>query len=327
MHVLYLTSEWPTKEHYWAAPFIVRQVKYLKKAGIEVDVFPYRGRKQIGRYMEIYKKIRRRIEHGNYDLIHGQFGQSGLFVCGQKKIPYVITFQGSDLQGLYTKWGIYHPVSIPFRLAMQYVAFRAAEVVVVSRHMKHFLWRKDVHVIPGGVDLETFRPLEKSAARESLKLDSECRLIIFVGGRRNSVKRFQLADAAVRAVQKKLEVDFRVLENVEPEAIPVFMNAADVLLLTSKHEGSPNVIKEAMACNLPIVTLDVGDVRERLRNVDNSIVVDSEKPEIIAENLIKILLKGQRSNGWEAAQELNEELLAKKQIEVYKKALSGNQPG
>jgi glycosyltransferase involved in cell wall biosynthesis len=99
------------------------------------------------------------------------------------------------------------------------------------------------------------------------------------------------------------------------------MNAADALLLTSKHEGSPNTVKEALACNLPIVTTDVGDVRERLARVRGCAIVPSEDPAALARHLTEVLRQNQRTNGWDVVQELSEAHLVQRQIKVYQSAI------
>jgi glycosyltransferase involved in cell wall biosynthesis len=321
MRVLLVTSEWPTEDRPWAVPFIVRQVAFLRQAGLEVDVFPFKGRRNPLRYLGIYRRLRRQLRRGGYDVVHAHFGHSGLLAGVPKRLPLVVTFQGTDLHGIYTAAGRYHPLSYPLRLMMQLVAHLADEVVVVSEHMARFLWRRDYHVIPGGLDLSLFHPLPRDEARGRVDLPLDERLVLFVGGRDNAVKRYDLAERVVAALDPALGARLLVLNGVVPDRVPLYLNAADALLVTSKHEGSPNVVKEAMACNLPIVSVDVGDVRERLRDVTGCAVVASDEPPVIARSLARVLRRGERTNGWEVAQQLSEPRLVERQIAVYKCAI------
>ncbi|MCZ7545727.1 MAG: glycosyltransferase [Anaerolineae bacterium] len=180
MRVLYITAEWPSEDYPTAGAFIVRNVKYLRRAGLEIDVYPFRGRRQISRYVNIYRKLHARIRAQHYDLIHAQFGHSGFLVTLPKPLPLVVTFQGSELAGLYTSKGRNEWISPFLRLAMQFVAYRADEVILVSEHMAQYLGRKNYHVIPGGLDLEVFRPMERQEARKALGIPIDEKVVIFV---------------------------------------------------------------------------------------------------------------------------------------------------
>lgn len=324
LRVLYVTSEWPTDEHFWAAPFIVRQVGFLREAGVDVDVFPYRGHRDPLNYLRIYRRLHGQLRRERYDVVHAQFGHSGFLAILPKRAPLVVTFQGSELLGIYQGDGHYHFISRPLRLVMQFVAYRADEVILVADHMRRFLWRKDYHVIPGGLDLNLFKPIPQTVARRELELPEEERLVLFVGSPSDPVKRHRLAQAVVDTLGPDLNARLLVVTGVPPAKVPIYMNAADALLVTSNHEGSPNVVKEAMACNLPIVSVEVGDVRERLADVDGCAVVASDDPEVIARSLRRILRNNAPSNGREAAQRLSEEKMVQRQINVYRSAMQRN---
>ena len=101
------------------------------------------------------------------------------------------------------------------------------------------------------------------------------------------------------------------------------MNAANVLVLTSTHEGSPNVVKEALACNLPIVSTDVGDVRERVAGLDNCVVCEDDRPETVAAALEQALDSGEFVNGRDAVLDCDETLLTQHVIRIYQNTLAG----
>src|SRR4051812_3149449 len=100
------------------------------------------------------------------------------------------------------------------------------------------------------------------------------------------------------------------------------MNAADCLILTSMIEGSPNVVKEALACDLPVVSVPVGDVHERLRGVEGCEVTADDRPETIAAALERVLRRGGRVEGRAAVRQLDERILTQRVIEVYRSVLA-----
>jgi glycosyltransferase involved in cell wall biosynthesis len=117
-------------------------------------------------------------------------------------------------------------------------------------------------------------------------------------------------------------LELLVVENEPPDKMPLYMNAADVLLLTSSREGSPNVVKEALACNLPVVAVDVGDVRERLGQVDGCIVTADDHPQTIAAALQKVIQLGERVAGRDAVRHLDIRTTTRQIINVYHQALN-----
>ena len=114
---------------------------------------------------------------------------------------------------------------------------------------------------------------------------------------------------------------FRVVHGEAHAELISFYNAADVLLLTSFHEGSNNSLKEAMACNLPIVSVDVGDSKERIREVDNCYVIRDYDPQNIANAVHQVILSERRSNGRDFISDFSLKETARKVIKVYNEAL------
>ena len=104
------------------------------------------------------------------------------------------------------------------------------------------------------------------------------------------------------------------------------MSAADALVLTSMHEGSPNVVKEALACNLPVVAVDVGDVRHRIGAVAGCVLCADDRPETVAAGLVAVLQRGRHIAGRETVLDLDERITAEKTIAVYRQAINGRRP-
>jgi glycosyltransferase involved in cell wall biosynthesis len=111
---------------------------------------------------------------------------------------------------------------------------------------------------------------------------------------------------------------------VPHDRMPYLMNAADALIFTSLQEGSPNAVKEALACNLPVVSVPVGDVAERLRGVSNCELVQEDDPDALATALERVLQRGGRSDGRTAVANLDERVIAQRVINVYTRAVRGH---
>lgn len=290
-------------------------------AGLQVDVFSFRGGKNPLRYLRAWYQVRRCLRRNAYDLVHAHFGQSGILAF-PKRIPLVVTFHGSDLEGIIGSKGQYTFAGHVLRSLSKVVASLADEVIVVSASLaKHLPKRRSYHVIPGGVDLDLFKPLSKEEARDALKLPQERSLVLFVGRIHHPEaprKRYDLARQAVGHLSSQYDLDLVVTKDIPHDIMPLYMNACDVLLLTSLHEGSPTVVKEALACNLPVVSVAVGDVRERIGGIPGCIVCNDDLSETIAAGLAKVLSRNILFNSRNVAEkELDERILAKKVIDVY----------
>lgn len=318
MRILMITSEWPTPERPNAVPFVVRQVDFLRRAGLEVDVFHFRGGKNLFRYMQAWFRVRSTLAQTSYDLIHAQFGQSGLLALFPKRLPLVVTFRGDDLEGIVGDDRKYMLAGKILRQVSQFVAKRADAVILVSAHFSKYLSRKDVTVLPSGLDLTLFRTMPREEARQRLGLPANQTLVLFAGNPAEARKRFTLAQAVVNNIPGAQLV---VAWNVPHAQIPLFMNACDAMIFTSMHEGSPNVVKEALACNLPVVSVEVGDVRRWLSEVDGCIVCKDDQPGTLTCALREVLQRHARVDGRPAILEIEELRLTQKVIQIYEKLL------
>ena len=316
MRVLMVTSEWPTPAQPDAVPFVVQQVEFLRRAGVDLDVFHFRGLGNPVNYLRSWLAIRRKLSANCYDLIHAQWGQSGLLAL-PKKLPLVVTFRGSDLQGIVAKSGRYTLSGKVLQALSRIVAKFADEVIVVSRRLASHIPGVACHVIPSGVDLNLFRPIPRREARERLGLSQNVKIILFAASPDRPEKRFELAREAVSLLGLNGGVELVFAKGVPRELMPNYLNSCDLLLLTSLHEGSPNVIKEALACNTPVVTVDVGDARERLGSVEGCIVCDDDRPFTIAAALASVLAREERINGAQAVAALDERIVGLQLISIY----------
>ena len=323
IRVLMVTSEWPEPGVNVTSHFIKRQADFLAAAGIAVTVFPFKGRKNPFNYLKNWVRLQAKLRRERYDLVHAQFGQSGLLAL-PKRLPLVVTFRGSDLLGTVSdKTRRHRKISALHQFLSRLVASHADAVIVVAEHMKRHLPASiDAHVIPSGLDLQLFKPTETPVARDQLGLPAEDKLILFVGRTNHGRKRGWLAEQALEILNKSMPATLIVAWRVPNTDIPLYMSACDVLVFTSMQEGSPNVVKEALACNIPIVSVPVGDVETRLAGVENCELCDDDDPKTIAAALNRVLNKGRRTNGRETVLALDENKTTEQVIKLYESVLT-----
>ena len=317
MRILVITSEWPTPEHPEWVPFLVQRVHFLREAGMEVSVFSFRGRRNPVNYGRAWFRLRRSHLVAEYDVLDAQFGQSGLLALPTSK-PFVVTFHGSDLQGFVGQNGRPTRAGWLLQRVSRFIATRATKVILVSPHLAQYLPAKmPFEVIPCGLDMSLFRPLSQSQTRQQLGLPQDKKLVLFAANPANPIKRYALAKQAVRLLPASLKAHLVTISKIPHQQMPLYLNACDVLLLTSQHEGSPTIVKEALACNLPIVSTDVGDVRQRIGHIPGCVVCSEASPQMLASALTAVLRGEERIAGRSAVQELDETKLVQKLIGIY----------
>ena len=231
-----------------AGQIVLSQGGSLKEAGIAVD-YLLAGPGPAG-YISAITRIRKAWKTGEYQLVHAHYSLSAFAASLAGRFPLVISLMGSDvfMSGL---------VRMVIRILYRY---RWDATIVKSQQMKDMLQLEKAEVVPNGVDIGLFRPVSRKEAREYIGLPLSVKLVLFGSSADRREKNAELARRAV-AVLNDPDIELRYLSGIPHNEVPHYLNAADVLLLTSKWEGSPNVIKEAMACNCPVVSTDVGDVR------------------------------------------------------------------
>ncbi len=245
--------------------FIQEQKEGLEKSGFQVDYFLIRG-KGIAGYLQNYKALLTTINRKNYDLVHAHFGLSGLFANLQRKVPVVTTFHGCDLNKKSN------------RIFSKLAARLSKKSIVVSNDMATYLpGAVSKEVIPCGVDMSLFTPAGKEQARQALSnlgkktFNERIHYVLFSSSFDRDVKNPQLAFDAMALLGKSYELI--ELKNLNRKEVVLMMNAADAVLMTSRTEGSPQFIKEAMACNRPVVTTPVGDVAEIIGDTKGCFIV------------------------------------------------------
>ena len=196
--------------------------------------------------------------------------------------------------------------------------FRWQATIVKSGRMKKSISLNKAIVIPNGVDFELFKPVEKNIAKMKVGFNDKRLHIVFIANPERSEKNYPLAKKAVELIDDSIELN--IVSNVDHDVIPYYINAADILLLTSLREGSPNVIKEAMACNCTIVSTDVGDVKEVIGNTEGCYIC-SYDPEDVAKKIRKALDFGKKTDGREKIKYLDEKMIAQNITDIYSNIL------
>jgi glycosyltransferase involved in cell wall biosynthesis len=293
-------------------PLLQQQIPELERQGVESTVLSVPGKwspgaqRSVGNYVSMYAKtLRHTLKRGEYDVIHANYGLlAPIAVAQPTSLPVVASVWGTDLYGKFG-WAVRR--SAPFCDA----------VVVMSERMREDIGG-DAVVIPHGVDFEKFQPRPQGEAQAQLGWDPDAHHVLFPYPPRRTVKDHPRAKRLISVVDERMEkpVYLQVVQGIRHESISTYLNAADMLLLTSKHEGMPNSVKEALACNLPVVSTDVGDVARYLADVTPSAVHDDD--ESLVEATVEILSAGERSNGRAQVEDIRLERTVERLKGVYR---------
>lgn len=284
--------------------FIPDQEEALKRQGVVIDYFLVKG-KGVGGYLKNLNALKKKIRAFRADVIHAHYGLSGLLSSLQRTIPVVVTFHGSDIN------------QKKVRFFSKMCSAIASKSIFVSPDLAKKLNETDPIIIPCGVDLSVFDVFDRSAMREHFKMKNK-KYILFSSHFTNAVKNYTLAEQAIKLLEDN-DVELIELKGYNRDEVAKLMNAVDACLLTSISEGSPQFVKEAMSCNCPVVSTDVGDVRELFGELPGYYLVEST-PHDVAKGLKDAITFG-RTKGRERMRDYSNELVAERVIAVYKSAL------
>jgi glycosyltransferase involved in cell wall biosynthesis len=324
MRILAITNMYPSAEFPGRGVFVREQIKGLCAVDLEVRVlFVDRRREGPLAYYRMRNKIARAAAEFDPDVIHVMYGgvMADQILRRHHVRPVVVTFRGSDLLGenlsgwvrkLISRYGVH---------CSRRAAKAADGVVVVARHLIPALNgavpADKVRVIPSGIDLDRFKPMDPLACKQKLGWNPRAFHVLFASSCGDPVKRPWLAQAAVGQMSRPdAPAEFHYITGLPTEEVPLWLNAGDALLLTSLHEGSPNVVKEALACGLPVVSVDVGDVAERIEGLEGCYLARSE-PADLAEKLCLVRQRAQRLDCGTRLQELSILSVAQKLKQCY----------
>ena len=289
--------------------FVCEQGEGLRKLGVEVEYFAVIGKGIIG-YLSNYKHLQVAIEESKPDLIHAHFGLCGALCVMQSKVPVVITCHNGETLSWYG--------NIITSLAIQ----RAVHTICVAQHIhdKLYLKPKKYTIKPCGIEISEV--MDKTIAQQKMNLPKDKINILFGGSFSNLRKNVALANAALEILHRD-DINLIEMKGFNREQVTLLYNGCDMLLLPTKSEGSPQVLKEAMAYNCPVVATDVADIASLLDGVSNSYVTSFD-PQDVAEKIALALECGQRTNGRERIEKLKLEnsQVAKTIYSIYQQVLS-----
>lgn len=321
MNVLFVCSG---NSKFGISPFIKSQGDSLVKKGVKVEYFTIKGKGLFG-YLKNIKPLREHLRSGKFDIVHAHYGLCAIVSCMAKaKEKLVVSFMGDDLIGENKFDGSYTFQGKMFSIINRWILPRWVDIIIVkSTAMKLLLRTKKVNVIPNGVNLQVFSPLKINNYKDKQKSEVRRRKVIFVANPERPEKNYALANKSIELLGSDIKLE--VLHNINQKELSYCYNSADLLLLTSYHEGSPNVIKEAMACNCPIVSTDVGDVKEIIGDTEGCYITSFE-PVDVAEKIKEALafsISNGRTNGREKLIKigLDINLVAERILNIYKKLI------
>lgn len=265
------------------AAFIKEQVDALNREGIITSYFLIHGKGAFG-YLKNLIRLRKKLHDFKPDIVHAHYGLSGLLSNLQRRVPVITTYHGSDINEKRLR--AISLFSILLSKHNIFVSNKLAELVGATGKFS---------VVPCGVDQETFKSLDRQLCRTKLGLNLTKKIVLFSQGFDVEVKNYPLAKSAIDLIP---DAELIELKGYTREEVCLIMNACDVGLMTSFSEGSPQFIKEAMCCNVPLVSTDVGDVREIFGDTDGCYITAFEA-KIVAEKIMLALRFGGKTNGRE----------------------------
>jgi glycosyltransferase involved in cell wall biosynthesis len=301
MKVLFVSR---AKQNGQPSPVVGAQAASLGKH-VDLSVFVVEG-KGWKAYWQGIGKLRRHLREHKTDLVHAHYAWVGMVASMATRRPVVVSLMGSDIEDY----------RIGRMLIRMFTRFCWKAVIVKSQRSKDRIGLKNAQVIPNGVDLEMFRPFPREEARKELGFKIETKYALFLADPSRPEKNYALAETACRIAGRSQPVELMALHDIPHEKIALYLSAADVLLLTSHFEGSPNAVKEAMACNCPVVSVDVGDVKDILQEADNCYIAD-HNPQDLAKYIGKVLKKNRRSDGRRFIGSYDDGVITKNLINLY----------
>ena len=290
------------------APFVQEQADALQKAGCEIAYFGIRGKGVLG-YLKQLPELKKKIKDFKPDVVHAHYGLSGLLANLQRKVPVVTTYHGSDINNAGSR-----------RFSKIAMALSAYNVFVSQKTLDLVKPKRNYVLLPCGVNLEDCPIVDKLEARRQMNLDVQKKYVLFAGAFDNAVKNAPLAQQAVALLP---DVELLELKGYTRQQVALLMQAVDCFLMTSHNEGSPQVIKEAMACGCPIVSVDVGDVKERLDGLEHCWVTGERTPKALSVLLGKAITCDNRTAGRQKIIDdgLDNSLVAGKLVAAYCKVM------
>lgn len=311
MKILFVCSAKPDMS---VAPFIKSQADSLVSEGLLIDYFKVKGR-GLRSYIRSIPLLRKKVKENNYNIVHAHYALCGwVALLAFTGLPLIVSYMGSDVYGSVNSKGK-RTLFLNIMLAKLLQPF-VNRIIVKSKNLESYVYmKKKCVLIPNGVNFSKFKPLDKAECRERLGLAADKKIVLFLGNPKDPRKNIRLLKEAL-GLMNRSDVILAAPYPVPHNEVPVYINAADVFTLTSFLEGSPNVVKEAMACNCPVVATDAGDVREVVGRSRTCYVADFDSRSV-AECINKVLDNDQEENLRNNIADLDEKKIVHKILQVY----------
>lgn len=309
MRVLFITNMYPTVESPAIGIFIEMQYDLLMKHGINIELFtiPPGGHKF--KYIKSIYKLKSILKYRSYDLLHIHYGLSGISTLLNRSIPLIATYYGSDIMLPTQRW------------ISSWLSRRTVLNIVMNERMANILGRSNTVIQPLPIQEPFYKTHNSENNISNIKYERGNKYILFPSNPQRTIKRYDIFLSVVAELRKVIgDCDILTLPgDMSTDKVIEVYHEADLMLLCSDHEGSPQCVKEALACGLPLVAFDVGDVAMIVQGIHNCAVVHHGDVDSMVDLAIGILRDGKRVDGITRLNELNltPEAFAKQMIEYY----------
>ena len=305
------------KEHFpfHIMPFITEQAEAIRYVGKHnVEYFTVKGN-GISNYLTNIKPLKKKIKEFRPDIIHAHYGLSGFTAILQHKTPVVITFHNGET------------ATFMGNLISSVASLFAKHTIYVAQHIYNLCYfkpKRNYTIMPCGVNMDDCKVQDKETVRNELGMVSDKYYIIFGGAFDNLRKNYPLLRQAIALLDRK-DIEVIEMQGLSREMITKYMCACDLFALPTKNEGSPQALKEAMACNCPIIATDVADIKHLLGNLDGHYLCSFD-PNDVAAKLVQAFAFSGRTNGRKRIIELglDNEKVAEKVIRIYQSIINKN---
>ena len=320
--VLMVTGVYPTEQLPHLGTFIKSQVDSLIAADLEVEIIHPKPGPVLIRYTRAAIQVFSQTLTGHFDIVHGHFVQWCLIARMQWTTPVVASFLGDDLLGTVTANGSYSKKRALLVHVSRWLCQHVDAVIVKSEGMKKAAAGNRIFVIPNGVDFELFHPIPRAEARAALGWNQDRYHVLFGNDPKIPVKNFPLAQAAIKCLHNRgISAELVVASGLSQTTLVQYINASNALILSSLAEGSPNIVKEAMACNVPVVSTAVGDVSQVIGCTEGCSVCPHD-PDALAAALEQALQHTEPTTGRADILHLERSVVAKQVIAIYEQVIS-----
>ncbi len=320
LRVLMVTGIYPTEHNPHSGTFIKSQVDSLVAIGVEVEIIHPKPGPVLFRYLSAATHVFLKTLTGKFDIVHGHYGQWCLLARLQWTTPVVASFLGSDLLGDVTLDGHLTKKGLLIKHMSRWLCKQVDAVTVKTEEMKKAAG-DNIIVYPDGIDFELFRPIPRAEARAALSWDQDRYYVLFGNNPQRPVKNYPLAQAAIECLRARgVTAELVVASGLPQTTLVQYINASNAVILSSISEGSPNIVKEAMACNVPVVATNVGDVYQLIGRTQGCSVC-SHDPEALAAGLKQALRWAGPTTGRTDAAYVERSVVAQQVLAVYEQVL------